>query len=106
MDLVSLTLLSRRLTSLSDFQLLVSVFCKCVFSFLQPDSPVQSCAESDEDEEPEHKSAYQKLLSTLSSPADHESEYESVDDDDDEEEDEEEVEEHLSEGKLKCQSAH
>ncbi|XP_021440742.2 digestive organ expansion factor [Oncorhynchus mykiss] len=62
-----------------------------------PDSPVQSCAESDEDEEPEHKSAYQKLLSTLSSPADHESEYESVDDDDDEEEDEEEVEEHLSE---------
>ncbi|XP_070984727.1 U3 small nucleolar RNA-associated protein 25 homolog [Oncorhynchus clarkii lewisi] len=59
-----------------------------------PDSPVQSCAESDEDDEPEHKSAYQKLLSTLSSPADHESEDESVDDDD---EDEEEVEEHLSE---------
>uniref|UniRef100_A0A8C8J7U8 U3 small nucleolar RNA-associated protein 25 homolog n=1 Tax=Oncorhynchus tshawytscha TaxID=74940 RepID=A0A8C8J7U8_ONCTS len=59
-----------------------------------PDSPVQSCAESDEDDEPEHKSAYQKLLSTLSSPADHESEDESVDD----EEDEEEVEEHLSEG--------
>ncbi|XP_029532034.2 U3 small nucleolar RNA-associated protein 25 homolog [Oncorhynchus nerka] len=57
-----------------------------------PDSPVQSCAESDEDDEPEHKSAYQKLLSTLSSPADHESEDESVDDDD-----EEEGEEHLSE---------
>ncbi|XP_014066504.1 U3 small nucleolar RNA-associated protein 25 homolog isoform X2 [Salmo salar] len=56
-----------------------------------PDSPVQSSAESDEDNEPEHKSAYQKLLSTLSSPADHESEDESVDD-------EEEVEEHLSEG--------
>ncbi|XP_014066503.1 U3 small nucleolar RNA-associated protein 25 homolog isoform X1 [Salmo salar] len=55
-----------------------------------PDSPVQSSAESDEDNEPEHKSAYQKLLSTLSSPADHESEDESVDD-------EEEVEEHLSE---------
>uniref|UniRef100_A0A8C7FK48 U3 small nucleolar RNA-associated protein 25 homolog n=1 Tax=Oncorhynchus kisutch TaxID=8019 RepID=A0A8C7FK48_ONCKI len=50
-----------------------------------PDSPVQSCAESDEDDEPEHKSAYQKLLSTLSSPADHESEDESVDDDDEEE---------------------
>nr|ACN10968.1 Digestive organ expansion factor [Salmo salar] len=55
-----------------------------------PDSPVQSSAESDEDNEPEHKSAYQKLLSTLSSPADHESEDESV-------YDEEEVEEHLSE---------
>ncbi|CDQ59757.1 unnamed protein product [Oncorhynchus mykiss] len=68
-----------------------------------PDSPVQSCAESDEDEEPEHKSAYQKLLSTLSSPADHESEYESVDDDDDEEEDEEEVEEHLND--EECQDA-
>nr|ACI68495.1 Digestive organ expansion factor [Salmo salar] len=38
-----------------------------------PDSPVQSSAESDEDNEPEHKSAYQKLLSTLSSPADHDS---------------------------------
>ncbi|KAK6304546.1 hypothetical protein J4Q44_G00251320 [Coregonus suidteri] len=52
-----------------------------------PDSPVQSSAESDEDDETEQKSAYQKLLSTLSSHADHESEDESVDDE----------EEHLSE---------
>ncbi|KAL0969646.1 hypothetical protein UPYG_G00230240 [Umbra pygmaea] len=58
-----------------------------------PDSPVQSDAASEDNEEPEQKSAYQKLLTTFSYRADREDD-ESVDDDDDD--DDLVGEEHLS----------
>lgn len=65
----------------------------------QPDSPEQaSDPESDEDDEPEQRSAYHKLLSTLC-PSANKDESEDEESEDDEEEDDEQ----LSEGKLfKC----
>ncbi|KAI1895151.1 hypothetical protein AGOR_G00103350 [Albula goreensis] len=60
-----------------------------------PESPEQSSAESDEESVPERDTAYQKLLSTLSQPAEEEQESE---DEESESEEEEQLEEEVEDG--------
>ncbi|KAJ7991039.1 hypothetical protein DPEC_G00293110 [Dallia pectoralis] len=65
-----------------------------------PESPVHQSVETDDDYETEQESAYQKLLSTLSHPADQESEDDESEDEESEDDDDKDDEEHLSEGSI------